>query len=34
LSEQAMLQGQKIGLFMLLSLMTVAFYVDILRLFG
>ncbi|MCB1775308.1 MAG: RIP metalloprotease RseP [Gammaproteobacteria bacterium] len=33
LSEQAMLQGQKIGLFMLLSLMSVAFYVDILRLF-
>lgn len=34
LSEQAMLQGQKIGLLMLLSLMTVAFYVDIQRLFG
>jgi regulator of sigma E protease len=33
-SEAAMLQGQKIGLAMLLGLMTVAFYVDILRLFN
>ncbi len=32
LSEAAMLQGQKIGLVMLLGLMTLAFYVDILRL--
>lgn len=31
LSETAMLQGQKIGLVMLLGLMTLAFYVDILR---
>ncbi len=31
LSEAAMLQGQKIGLVMLLGLMTLAFYVDILR---
>jgi regulator of sigma E protease len=34
LSDNAMLQGQKIGLVMLLSLMSVAFYVDILRLFS
>jgi regulator of sigma E protease len=31
LSEAAMIQGQKIGLAMLLGLMTLAFYVDILR---
>jgi len=31
LSEEAMAQGQKIGLVMLLGLMTLAFYVDILR---
>ena len=31
LSEAAMIQGQKIGLVMLLGLMTLAFYVDILR---
>ncbi len=31
LSEAAMMQGQKIGLLMLLGLMTLAFYVDILR---
>lgn len=31
LSEAAMLQGQKIGLVMLLGLMSLAFYVDILR---
>jgi len=31
LSEAAMMQGQKIGLVMLLGLMTLAFYVDILR---
>ena len=31
LSEAAMLQGQKIGLVMLLGLMTLAFYVDIAR---
>jgi regulator of sigma E protease len=34
LSEAAMLQGQKIGLVLLLGLMTLAFYVDILRLLG
>lgn len=32
LSDAAMLHGQKIGLMLLLGLMTVAFYVDILRL--
>ncbi len=32
LSEQAMLQGQRIGLALLLALMTLAFYVDINRL--
>lgn len=31
LSEAAMIQGQKIGLVMLLGLMTLAFYVDIMR---
>jgi regulator of sigma E protease len=31
LSEAAMIQGQKIGLIMLFGLMTLAFYVDILR---
>ncbi len=31
LSESAMLQGQKIGLLLLLGLMSLAFYVDILR---
>jgi regulator of sigma E protease len=31
LSEAAMLQGQKIGLMLLLGLMTLAFYVDVLR---
>jgi regulator of sigma E protease len=34
LSDAAMLQGQKIGLVMLLGLMTLAFYVDILRILG
>ncbi|MCB1801413.1 MAG: RIP metalloprotease RseP [Gammaproteobacteria bacterium] len=34
LSEQAMIQGQKIGLLMLLGLMSIAFYVDILRILG
>jgi regulator of sigma E protease len=34
LSEQAMLQGQRIGLALLLALMTLAFYVDINRLLG
>ncbi len=34
LSEAAMIQGQKIGLVMLLGLMTLAFYVDILRILG
>ena len=34
LSEAAMIQGQKIGLLMLLGLMTLAFYVDILRIIG
>ena len=34
LSEAAMLQGQKVGLVLLLGLMTLAFYVDILRLLG
>lgn len=33
LSEAAMLQAQKVGLMLLLSLMTVAFYVDFVRLF-
>lgn len=34
LSEQAQLQGQKIGLVLLAILMTLAFYVDLSRLFG
>jgi len=34
LSDAAMMQGQKIGLVMLLGLMTLAFYVDILRILG
>ncbi|MDJ0740899.1 MAG: RIP metalloprotease RseP [Gammaproteobacteria bacterium] len=34
LSEAAMIQGQKIGLLMLLGLMTLAFYVDVLRILG
>ncbi|MCB1922240.1 MAG: RIP metalloprotease RseP [Gammaproteobacteria bacterium] len=34
LSEEAMLQGQRIGLLLLLGLMSLAFYVDILRVFG
>lgn len=34
LSDAAMLQAQKIGLVMLLGLMTLAFYVDILRILG
>jgi regulator of sigma E protease len=34
LSEAAMLQGQKIGLALLLGLMSLAFYVDLLRIFG
>ena len=34
LSEAAMIQGQKIGLLMLLGLMSLAFYVDFLRILG
>lgn len=34
LSEQAQMQGQRIGMAMLLGLMTLAFYVDISRLLG
>lgn len=34
LSEQAQLQGQKVGLLILAALMTLAFYVDLSRLFG
>jgi len=34
LSEQAQLQGQRIGLALLAALMTLAFYVDISRLLG
>ena len=34
LSEQAQMQGQKVGLLMLAALMTLAFYVDLTRLFG
>ena len=34
LSDAAMLQGQRIGLLLLLGLMSLAFYVDILRVFG
>ncbi|MGE5153298.1 MAG: RIP metalloprotease RseP [Bdellovibrio bacteriovorus] len=34
LSEQAQLQGQKIGLVLLAALMSLAFYVDLYRLFG
>ncbi len=34
LSEAAMMQGQKIGVVLLLGLMSLAFYVDILRIFG
>ena len=34
LSEQAQMQGQKVGLVMLAALMTLAFYVDLSRLFG
>jgi regulator of sigma E protease len=34
LSEQAQLQGQKVGLALLAALMTLAFYVDLSRLFG
>jgi regulator of sigma E protease len=34
LSEAAMLQGQKIGLVLLLGLMSLAFYVDLLRVFS
>ncbi len=34
LSEQAQLQGQRIGILLLLALMTLAFYVDIARLLG
>ena len=34
LSEQAQLQGQKIGMVLLAALMTLAFYVDLSRLFG
>lgn len=34
LSEQAQLHGQKIGLVLLAALMTLAFYVDLSRLFG
>ncbi len=34
LSEQAQLQGQKVGMVLLAALMTLAFYVDLSRLFG
>lgn len=34
LSEQAQLQGQKVGLVLIAALMTLAFYVDLSRLFG
>jgi regulator of sigma E protease len=34
LSEQAQLQGQKVGLALIAALMTLAFYVDLSRLFG
>lgn len=34
LSEQAQIQGQKLGLALLAALMTLAFYVDLSRLFG
>jgi regulator of sigma E protease len=34
LSEQAQLQGQRVGLALLAALMTLAFYVDLTRLFG
>jgi regulator of sigma E protease len=34
LSEKAQLQGQRIGLVLLLALMTLAFYVDLSRLLG
>jgi regulator of sigma E protease len=34
LSEQAQMQGQKVGLLMLAALMTLAFYVDLSRLFS
>ncbi len=33
-SEAAMIQGQKIGLLVLIGLMSVAFYVDLVRVFG
>jgi regulator of sigma E protease len=34
LSEQAQIQGQKVGMVLLAALMTLAFYVDLSRLFG
>jgi len=34
LSEQAQLQGQRVGLALLIALMTLAFYIDISRLLG
>ncbi len=34
LSEQAQMQGQKVGMVLLAALMTLAFYVDLSRLFG
>ena len=34
LSEQTQLQGQRIGIALLAALMTLAFYVDLSRLFG
>lgn len=33
-SEEAMIQGQKVGLLLLIGLMSLAFYVDIVRVFG
>jgi regulator of sigma E protease len=33
-SEAAMMQGQKVGLILLLGLMTLAFYVDFIRVFN
>jgi regulator of sigma E protease len=34
LSEEAQMQGQKIGLFLLAALMSLAFYLDLSRLLG
>jgi regulator of sigma E protease len=33
-SEEVMIQGQKVGLLLLIGLMSLAFYVDIIRVFG